>query len=131
MVVMAKKKSGRSYQTRSAAQINRPLSGKPQRKPTTPASPTRRALERRSVVPLTVLHRMPRWLIPVIVAVLLLAGFFISAAWAGIFFILVAAFLGWLLALSWPVITEGSRFFRLVVIAVVAGVGIMRLMGIG
>lgn len=74
---------------------------------------------------------MPRWLIPVMMAVLMLLGLFIEAAWAGIFFVLVAVFLGWLLALSWPVITQGSRMFRLLVIAVVGAVGLMRLFGIG
>ena len=73
---------------------------------------------------------MPRWVIPVIMGVLMLLGLFIEAAWAGIFFVLVAAFLGWLLALSWPVITQGSKMFRLLVILVVGGVGILRLLGI-
>lgn len=75
------------------------------------------------------LHRMPRWLIPVIMAVLMLLGLFIEAAWAGIFIIAIAVFLAWLLALSWPVILPSSRAFRVIVIAVVAVVGVMKLMG--
>jgi len=138
MVVMAKKKGSRrsskpsSGNTRSGGNpAGRPLSPRPQRSPQGPSSDARRALERRSIGPLSVLHRMPRWLIPIIMAVLMLLGLFIPYAWAGIFILAVAAFLGWLLALSWPVITPGSRVFRLIVIAVVAFVGVLRLTGRG
>lgn len=86
-------------------------------------------MERRSAGALLVLHRMPRWLIPLIMAVLMLLGLFISAAWAGIFIVAIAVFLAWLLVLSWPVIMPGSRLFRLIVIAVVAVVGVMKMLG--
>lgn len=130
-------KSGSSTSGRSTSGSNKsggksqpPLSPRPQKAPPNTKTDARRALEERSAGPLAALHRMPRWVIPVIMGVLMLLGLFIEAAWAGIFFVLVAAFLGWLLALSWPVITQGSKMFRLLVILVVGGVGIMRLMGI-
>lgn len=139
MGVMAKKKGSRRSGNPAASGKSgggstppgRPLSPRPQRTPQGPTSDARRALERRSVGALAVLHRMPRWLIPVIMAVLMLLGLFIPYAWAGIFIVGVALFLGWLLALSWPVITPGSRAFRLLVIAVVAFVGVLRLTGRG
>lgn len=122
---------GAAGSNKSGGKSQPPLSPRPQKAPPSTTSEARRALEERSAGPLAALHRMPRWLIPVIMGVLMLLGLFIEAAWAGIFFVLVAAFLGWLLALSWPVITQGSKMFRLLVILVVGGVGIMRLLGIG
>ncbi|MCB0915860.1 MAG: hypothetical protein H6525_10745 [Actinobacteria bacterium] len=114
---------------RRPASSQRPLSGKPQQAPPRQTSEARRALERKSAGPLLVLHRMPRWLIPVVMGILLLLGLFIQAAWAGIFIIAIAVFLGWLLVLSWPVIMPSSRAFRVIVIGVVAVVGVMKLMG--
>ena len=59
------------------------------------------------------LHRLPKWVIPILMVALLLLGLLIPSNWAGIFIVLIAVFLGWLLALSWPVILPGSRLFRL------------------
>ena len=127
---MAKKKSGKRKQPNRAAPASaRPLSKKPQQSPQGPTSSARRTLEVKSAGPLLVLHRMPRWLIPVIMAVLMLLGLFIEAAWAGIFILAIAVFLAWLLALSWPVILPSSRVFRVIVILVVATVGVMKLAG--
>ena len=55
--------------------------------------------------------------------VLLLLGLAVPGNWAGIFIVIVGLFLAWLLALSWPVITPGSRALRLVVTIVVPGPG--------
>ena len=125
-----KSNSSKSSSKASGGKSQPPLSPRPQKAPPTYKSDARRALEEKSAGPLARLHRLPRWLIPVMMGLLMLLGLFIEAAWAGIFFVLVAAFLGWLLALSWPVITPGSKMFRLLVIVVVGGVGIMRLLGI-
>jgi hypothetical protein len=136
MEPMAKKKgSQRKKPNRPAASgakrppNTRPLSSRPQQAPPSTTSQTRRKLEIKSAGPLLVLHRLPRWLIPVIMAVFLLLGLLIDAAWAGIFIIAIAVFLAWLLALSWPVILTGSKIFRTIVIVVVAVVGVMKLMG--
>lgn len=127
MDAMSKKR--KKPASRPSASPNRPLSKKPQQAPPATKSEGRRALERRSAGALLVLHRLPRWAIPVIMGILLLLGLFITAAWAGIFILAISVFLAWLLALSWPVILPTSRVFRVIVIAVVAGVGVMRLMG--
>lgn len=131
MEAMAKKKGSqrRKPQNRRPASTTRPLSTTPQQAPPSTTSEARRTLERSSAGPLLILHRMPRWLIPVIMGVLLLAGLLIKAAWAGIFIIAIAVFLGWLLALSWPVLLTGSRIFRSIVIVIVFAVGVMKLMG--
>lgn len=133
---MAKKKgSQRKQPNRPAASTSkrpantRPLSSRPQQAPPTTTSQARRSLEVKSAGPLLILHRLPKWLIPIIMAVFLLLGLVIDAAWAGIFILAIAVFLAWLLALSWPVILTGSRVFRTLVIAVVAAVGVMKLMG--
>ncbi|MFI0431790.1 MAG: DUF6703 family protein [Candidatus Nanopelagicales bacterium] len=107
----------------------RPLSPRPQQGPKGPASEARRGLEQRSAGPLLWLHRLPRWLIPVIMGALLLLGLAVPGNWAGIFIVLVGLFLAWLLALSWPVITPGSRALRLGVTIVVLAAGIARMFG--
>lgn len=76
------------------------------------------------------LHRLPKWVIPILMVALLLLGLLIPSNWAGIFIVLIAVFLGWLLALSWPVILPGSRLFRLLVIVLVAGVGVAKMLGL-
>lgn len=124
-----RKKPNRSAAARSQGAPARPLSAKPQQAPPTTTSQARRTLEVKSAGPLLILHRMPRWLIPIIMAVFLLLGLVIDAAWAGIFILAIAGFLGWLLALSWPVILPASRAFRSLVIVVVAVVGVMKLLG--
>ena len=125
---MAKKKSKRH---RRQTAPGRPLSTQPSRTPTAPASSSRRTLESRSTAPLLFLHRLPRWLLPVLVGVLLLLGLALPWRWAGIFLIAIAGLFGWLLALSWPVISNQSRLFRIIVVVVVAGAGIARFFGWG
>src|SRR5215831_18043208 len=66
------------------------------------ASDTRRRIERSSIRPLVLLHQMPVWLVPVIVAGLLVLGL-AARGWLGAAaLVIVAAFLGWLASLSWP-----------------------------
>jgi hypothetical protein len=38
-------------------------------------------------------------------------------------------FLGWLLAVSWPLVSGSARLVRLLVVAAVLGVGVARLVG--
>lgn len=95
----------------------------------TAASPWRRGLERWSAVPLLVLHRLPTWLVPVMFAVLLLAGLAVPAAWAGVFLVVVGVFLGWLLLLSWPVTSGSGRILRLIAVLAVFGAAFARLTG--
>ena len=134
---MAKKKGSQrkkpnrpdASRSRGSGGTPRPLSSKPQQAPPATTSQARRTLEVKSAGPLLILHRLPRWLIPIIMAVFLLLGLLIDQAWAGIFILAIAGFLAWLLALSWPVILTGSKIFRTIVIVVVAVVGVMKLMG--
>lgn len=94
---------------------NRPLGPRPQRVPPAAATPTRRKLERYSVRPLVILKSLPGWLLPMAMGVFLLLGLLVPGRLAGAFLLVLAAFLGWLLALSWPALTTGSKVIRLAV----------------
>jgi len=79
--------------------------------------PTRRSLEQRSAAPLLYLRQLPRWLLPALLAVLLVAGLAVRG-WAGTAVLCaVAAFLGWLACLSWPRLTGSGRLGRAAAIA--------------
>jgi hypothetical protein len=76
------------------------------------AGPARRALERASARPLLFLHHLPRWLPPLALAALLLAGLALHGAPAAAALVVVAAFLCWLAALSWPSLSGRGRLLR-------------------
>ena len=94
-----------------------------------PATGWRAALERRSVGLLVVMNSLPGWLVPVVLAVLLVAGLALPWAWAGLLLLVPALFLGWLLLLSWPVINVAGRVLRLLAVLAVLGAAIFRLTG--
>lgn len=73
----------------------------------------RRAVERWSATPLVFLHQLPRWVLPVVLVALLLAGM-LGTGWVGATALLVlAALLGWLSYLSWPTTPLPGRLLRL------------------
>jgi VIT1/CCC1 family predicted Fe2+/Mn2+ transporter len=79
-----------------------------------------------------VLRRMqslPAFLIPVTLGILLFLGLTLNAAWSGMMLILIAAFLFWLTAVSWPAISPGSRILRLVVDVGVLALGVLKVLG--
>jgi Family of unknown function (DUF6703) len=77
------------------------------------ASGPRRTVERWSATPLVYLHQLPRWVLPVVLAALLLAGM-LGTGWVGAVALLVlAALLGWLAYLSWPSMPLPGRLLRL------------------
>ncbi len=82
---------------------------------------------------LLTLHRLPRLVLPVVLGLLLFLGLIAPAdrlAWAGgLALSLVTLFLAWLLALSWPVLTPGSRLLRVAVVIAVAGVTVLKFVG--
>ena len=64
---------------------------------------------------------MPRWLVPILLAVFLFFGLIASGPWAllgAVFLGIDALFVAWLSALAWPVLTPGSRLARVVVVVV-------------
>jgi hypothetical protein len=86
------------------------------------ATGTRRRIEQASARPLVLLHQLPVWLPPILVAVLLVVGLAVPGPVGAIALLLVAAFLSWLAALSWPQTKGSGRLVRAVAVAcVVAG----------
>lgn len=76
-------------------------------------------LERRSWPWLVRLAAIPRWMLVVGALVLVVAGLLIPGAWGAALLLVVAAFLIWLLALSWPAIDVRGRLVRAVGIGIV------------
>ena len=75
----------------------------------------RQSVERLSLKPAAYLQQLPRWLPPVAIAVLFIAGLAVPG-WAGAALLLVvAAFVAWLGILSWPALSPPSRLLRLAV----------------
>ena len=85
------------------------------------ASPARQATERRSARPLLYLHQLPTWVLPVVLAVLLVVGLAVKGPGGAVALCAVAAVLGWLASVSWPRLTSRSRAGRMLVIAVLVG----------
>lgn len=107
-----------------------PKPSRPQATPSTgPGSSPRERFEDFSRPILLRMQALPAFLIPVILGVLLFLGLTLNAAWAGLLLILIAVFLFWLTAVSWPAISSGSRLLRIVVDVVVLGLGVMKLLG--
>jgi hypothetical protein len=86
------------------------------------ASPTRQAVERRSARSLLYLHQLPRWVPPVVLAVLLVVGLAVKGPAGAGALCALAAMLGWLAVLSWPRLTAAGRVGRLVTILVLIAV---------
>jgi O-antigen ligase len=86
------------------------------------ASPTRQAAERRSARPLLYLHQLPRWVPPVVLAVLLIVGLAVKGPGGAIALCALAVLLGWLATLSWPRLTTSGRAGRLLVLAVLLAI---------
>lgn len=96
------------------------------------SSPRRAAFERKSFPILASVTAAPRWLLVVGLGSSLLLGLVLSDSWAwlgAIFLLIVAAFLGWLLALSWPLLSSGRRFMRILVVGALVGMSILKLGG--
>lgn len=75
------------------------------------------------------MQSLPAFLVPVTLGILLFLGLTLNAAWSGLMLILIAVFLFWLTAVSWPAISTGSRILRLVVDVGVLALGVLKLLG--
>jgi hypothetical protein len=102
---------------RPGSRGKRPAGGLPRATPG--ASRTRQSVEQRSAVPLLFLRQMPRWLLPGLLAVLMVTGLALHGIGAALALAGVALVLTWLAALSWPRLTPGGRLGRSAVIALV------------
>jgi hypothetical protein len=106
--------------------------GRPARPAAPPPSPARARLNRISAPLLIRMHAMPRWVIPVVMGLLLAGGLFLSGslAWLGTLLLaIVTAFVMWLFAVSWPVLTPGGRVARGLVAVALLGFTFLKATG--
>ncbi|MEV4802120.1 DUF6703 family protein [Nonomuraea sp. NPDC049421] len=77
------------------------------------ATGLRKAVERRSAVPMAwMFTQLPRWVAPALMVLLLLAGFAVTNPLGGLAVLPVIAFIGWLAYLSWPSLGAGGKLLR-------------------
>lgn len=113
---------------RSGSSADRPTIGAQSPSP----SSARKRFEELSFPLIRTLHGLPRWLIVVLPAILLFGGLVLTGplGWiGGVLLFIVWLFIAWLTALSWPALTPGSRVFRVLVVAALLGVVVLKFMG--
>jgi hypothetical protein len=82
--------------------------------------PLRRTVERRSAPVLLWLSSRPRFLLPAVVAVLLVGGLAAPAAIGWVLLLVLALLLTWLSYLSWPALDGRARALRAAMLALIA-----------
>ena len=87
--------------------------------------PARRSLERSSATLLLYLRQLPRWLPPLVLAALLVTGLAVPV-WGAVALLVVAAFLSWLAALSWPALSSQGRLLRAAAIGGVLALAVIQ-----
>ena len=99
----------------------RPRSNRPPKEPliAQPAPGLRGEVEKASAPVLLWLSSRPRFLIPVLSAVLLLGGLFAPPGLGVPLLLLLVTLVGWLSYLSWPVVAGVQRLVRLATIGLV------------
>lgn len=75
------------------------------------------------------MRELPAFLLPVLLAIMLFFGLVVASPWAGVLLVLIALFLSWLTAVSWPAISSGSRVLRVVVDVGMLALGGAKLLG--
>jgi hypothetical protein len=115
---------GARDQRRPAAPAPRQRGPRPGPTRPVPASPTpgaRAALERASYPLLARIATAPKWLVGLAAGAVLLGGLLAPSPWGPLLLLVVAAFLGWLVLLSWPALDTRGRLIRLVTLGLVLG----------
>jgi hypothetical protein len=64
------------------------------------------------------LHQLPPWVVPVLMAGLLIAGLALRGPAGAVALFALAGVLGWLASLSWPRLSAGGRLGRITAVAV-------------
>ena len=77
----------------------------------------RQSIERLSLRPAAYLRALPRWLPPVVIAVLFVGGLAVHGWGGAAMLLVVTAFLAWLAVLSWPALSPPTRLLRVVALA--------------
>ncbi|MEV7808801.1 DUF6703 family protein [Microbispora sp. NPDC088329] len=79
------------------------------------ATGLRAAVERKSAAPLVFLFQQPRWLVPLVLVALLIAGLVVPDWRGGLAVLPVLAFIAWLAYMSWPSLRPVGRLLRVAV----------------
>lgn len=87
----------------------------------------RSRVEHASVPLVERMHRAPRAFLLAFLLGVLAVGVLAPSPWSGIAFLLVAAFVGWLLFLTWQRLVLPERLMRLAVLALTLAVAIVKL----
>jgi hypothetical protein len=58
------------------------------------------------------IHGLPKFLVPGLIAVLMLLGLFLPAPYSGVALTVVSVFIGWLMYVSWPLLDSKSKLIR-------------------
>jgi hypothetical protein len=82
--------------------------------------PLRRTVERRSAPVLLWLSSRPRFLLPLLVAVLLIGGLAAPASYGLPLLLVLSLLLLWLSYLSWPALDGRARALRVAMLALIA-----------
>ncbi len=93
------------------------------------SSPVRAQVNDRSRAILLRLSELPRLVIPGAMLVLMLVGLSAPLALALPAFGVIAAFVGWLAYLSWPILDTRARLLRALMLAVIIGAAVARAVG--
>jgi hypothetical protein len=96
-------------------QTNKPKKPNPA-VPVVTHSALRKRLTDLSAPALLRIHILPKFLVPGLIAVLMLLGLFLHPPYSGAALTVVAVFIGWLMYLSWPLLDSKSRLIRALVI---------------
>lgn len=91
------------------------------------AGSLRQSVERGSVGPLLTLRRLPRLVVALAPAVLLLLVLVAPPPLAVVALAIAVLFPAWLTYLSWPALTPNARLARVGVLALIVAVGLLRL----
>jgi hypothetical protein len=123
------KRRPQQRQHQSGNPARRAAAGRPDRPAAPPPSPARARLNRVSAPLLIRMHALPRWVVPVVMGLLLAGGLFVSGWLGTLLLAIVTAFIFWLFALSWPVLTPGGRVARGLVAVGLLGFTILKATG--
>lgn len=77
-------------------------------------------------MPLVWLHQQPRWVAPLVLGTLFIAGLAAPGLLGAVCLLLVAAFLGWLAFLTWPSLSGQLRAARVLMVGVVLVLAVAR-----
>jgi hypothetical protein len=90
-------------------------------------NPLRRSVERASLPLITRLNHLPKAVPFLLLLALLVSGVFISGQVGFVLMILGAAFVGWVLFLSWPRLSGSERIMRFAVLLLALALAVVQL----